>query len=457
MSSLSGRLLLALSILLLLFFSITIAVLDSAFRSASEKAVADRLEIQLTGLLSAVEIDDYGGVSFPDELPEARFNNPGSGLFGEVADENGERIWRSGSLVGLGITDSHGSLSAGETHFEQLTLSDDSGVFALSLGVMWELSEVESTRLTFRVAERLEPYYAQINRFRTQLLGWFASVMLLMIAAQALFLRWALSPLRRIESEVREIEDGERAELGSGYPRELKGATQNINTLIGSERERLTRYRNTLGNLAHSLKTPLAVLRNGLSTPDMSPESAGELQKQIDRMDDIVGYQLQRAAASGSMTLGHVAVDVVTEIRAVRETLDKVYADKRPQCTLDIDDSESVQFFGDKGDLLEVLGNLLDNAYKWCKGAIQVSLKSVQKPDARRPGLSLVVEDDGPGMNVEDTRLLLERGARADETVDGQGIGLAVVKEIVNLQGGTLQLLRSSLGGAKIAIHIPPK
>ena len=173
-------------------------------------------------------------------------------------------------------------------------------------------------------------------------------------------------------------------------------------------------------------------------------------------MDDIVGYQLQRAAASGSLTLGHSAVDVVPEINAVRETLDKVYAEKRPDCEFQVE-GEPIHFFGDKGDLLEILGNLLDNAYKWCEKTIRVQLRGERQPDARRSGLELIVEDDGPGMNVEDTRLLLQRGARADESVDGQGIGLAVVKEIVSLQGGTLDLLRSSLGGAKIAIHIPPK
>ena len=409
--------------------------------------------------MSAAEIDDYGGVSFPENLPEARFNNPGSGLFGQVVDESEERVWRSGSLVGLELLGSHGLLRPAEKHFERLSLSDQTGIFAMSMGVIWELGEVQNTRLTFTVGESLGPYYAQINRFRRQLLGWFGTIMLLMLAGQAVLMRWVLGPLRRIESEVREVEEGERTELGSGYPKELHGATENINALVRTERDRLARYRNTLGNLAHSLKTPLAVLRSALesSNKDRSQETRDVLQKQIDRMDDIVGYQLQRAAASGSMTLGHAAVDVVSNAQSVRETLDKVYAEKHPNCVFAVEKNSQIEFFGDKGDLLEVLGNLIDNAYKWCEAQVRVTIASIPSQAGRRSGMHLVVEDDGPGLNVDNARNLLERGARADQTVDGQGIGLAVVKEIVGLQGGTLELLHSSLGGAKIEITIPAK
>ena len=165
-----------------------------------------------------------------------------------------------------------------------------------------------SPAFTFTVAERTAPFEAQVGRFRRQLLTYFSALAFLLLAAEALLLRWVLRPLRQVEDEIRDIEQGERRELSSGYPSELAGLTGNTNRLLRAERKRRARYRNTLGNLAHSLKTPLAVLRNALQERAGERLDADLMQHQIDRMNDIVGYQLQRAGASGCMTLGQARV-----------------------------------------------------------------------------------------------------------------------------------------------------
>jgi two-component system, OmpR family, sensor histidine kinase PhoQ len=269
--------------------------------------------------------------------------------------------------------------------------------------------------------------------------------MLLLLAALAVLFRWALKPVRQVEHEIEEIEAGRSTELMGIYPRELAGITANMNALLRSDRERLARYRNTLGNLAHSLKTPLAVARSLATTT--------QLQEQITRMDEIVGYQLKRAAMSGGTGLGSAPIEVSGVIEALHATLQKVYADKRVDMQLRIDPAS--RYSGDQGDLLEIAGNLLDNAYKWCRTQVRVTAVPLVTPGIRREGLLLSVEDDGPGIAIDQREHVLKRGARLDERVSGQGIGLSVVQEVAQLSGGSVEIDTSSLGGAKITVRLP--
>jgi two-component system sensor histidine kinase PhoQ len=218
-----------------------------------------------------------------------------------------------------------------------------------------------------------------------------------------------------------------------------------MNALLRSDRERLLRYRNTLGNLAHSLKTPLAVARSLATTP--------QLQEQITRMDDIVGYQLKRAAMSGGAGLGSAPIEVAGVIESLRVTLQKVYADKGIDIQLQVD--ANARYIGDQGDLLEIAGNILDNACKWCRTQVLLTAAPLITPGTRREGLILIIEDDGPGIAIEKREHVLKRGARLDERVSGQGIGLSVVQEVAQLSGGSVNIDTSSLGGAKITVRLP--
>jgi two-component system sensor histidine kinase PhoQ len=451
--SLSTRLLASVSALLILFFGITIVALDFAFRDLSERGIRDRLEVQVIALLSASEEDSSGGLH-PEQLAEARFDNPGSGLYGEILRSDGYPSWRSNSLTGTGL-EFPGHLKTGERRFGELRRGDGSVVLALSMGIDWQFSDGMMRPFVYSVAENLEPYYAQLYRFRVVLFGWFGVLMLLLLGALALLLRRLLAPLRRVEREIEEIETGQLTELGGGYPRELLGITHNLNALLHSERERLARYRNTLGNLAHSFKTPLAVMRNLLGTTQARElPLAQQLDEQVGRMDDIVKYQLKRAAASGGTGLGSAPVSVRTALQALREALLKVYVERGIECELVV--PEDCIFMGDREDLTEIAGNLLDNAFKWARGRVRLSAARITKPTARRDGLQLVVEDDGPGIPAAERGRVLDRGARLDERVTGQGIGLSVVRELVQLNGGTIAIDESPLGGARLEVRLPP-
>lgn len=452
--SLSARLLASVSVLLIVFFGITIAALDLAFRDLSEQTMRDRLEGQLLALITASEEDESGGLQPAPEKTEERLKNPGSGLYGEILRSDGYPSWRSNSLTGTGL-EFKTNLRSGERSYEQLRRADGAPVRALSRSIDWQFEDGVTRAFVFSVAEDLQPYYTSLARFRGRLFGWFGFLMVLLLGTLAVLLRRVLAPLRRVEREIGEIEIGDRSELGSGYPRELLGITTNLNALLRSERERLARYRNTLGNLAHSFKTPLAVMRNLLSSPQArSSPIAQQLDEQVSRMDDIVKYQLKRAAASGGTGLGTAPVDVRDNLESLRSALLKVYADRGIQCELRVDDG--CVFFGDREDLTEIAGNLLDNAFKWARSKVRLRGERVSSPTARRDGLKLIVEDDGPGVPPDQRVHVLARGARLDERVSGQGIGLSVVRELVALNGGSVTIEDSTLGGARVEVVLPP-
>lgn len=452
MNSLSRRLLVSVSVLLLFFFGATIGVLDRAFAKAGEQARRDILDGHLVALLAAAEPDDRGLLAMPDRLREPRFERIGSGLYAELREIGGEVLWRSRSALGMDVP---GGIvpEVGNHLFGREELEDGTPLLTLALTVDWEFEDGASTSYVFKVAESLDGFNAQVSGFRRQLLGWFVAVAVTMLIAFSMLLRGLLRPLRQIETEITEIEHGNRAALSSKFPTELTGVARNMNLLIDTERARSDRYRYTLDNLAHSLKTPLAAMRALLN--DRQDESFGtRFDEQIDRMDEIVRYQLRKPASSAAENLVLVPVPVEREVHRLIDGLRKVYRDKNPEFEVRID--PGMQFRGDKGDFLEVAGNLLDNACKWCAGKVRISVVPSVGARAAASGMVLTVADDGPGIPEDATTALLQRGMRLDEATPGHGIGLAVVKDIANSYGGKLSIHQADLGGAEIMVSIPP-
>ena len=450
MSSLNARLLISVSVLLLFFFGVTIVVLDTAFRSAGEQAQADILDGHLMAILAAAEATDDGGLDLPPDLQEPRFGAIGSGLYAELRGDGGEPVWRSRSALGIEIPAGEQPQSGVRLFLNEL-LADGTPVLTLSLAVQWELPDGNYRPFVFKVAESLESFNAQVAQFRRQLFGWFAAVALIMLLSISMLLRHLLRPLRQIENEIGEIEQGERASLSGQFPTELTGVARNMNLLIDSERGRSERYRNTLDNLAHSLKTPLAAVR-ALLDQGKTETVAGKINEQIDRMDEIVRYQLRKPANLQTENLVLVHVPVAPEIERLVAGLSKVYHDKSP--TIETSIADGMEFRGDSGDFLEVAGNLLDNACKWCERRVRVTI-GYPGDGAGQSGLTLVVEDDGSGIPANAADALLQRGTRLDESTPGHGIGLAIVKEIAESYGGQLEIGRSELGGAKFCVRIP--
>jgi two-component system sensor histidine kinase PhoQ len=453
MSSLSARLLISVSVLLLLFFGATVIVLDTAFRTAGEQARRDILDGHLMQLLAAANPNDEGALSFPPDLHEERFNTIGSGLYGELRDDNGQLTWRSRSALGLEIPQG-GFPRLGTRIFEREALHDGTPLLTLSLAVQWEFPDGELKPYVFKVAESLDSFNAQVGEFRRQLIGWFAAIALIMLLSISILMRGLLRPLRQIETEIGEIEEGNRASLSEKFPTELAGVARNMNLLIDNERARSDRYRNTLDNLAHSLKTPLAAMRALVADKGSSQRVQGRFNEQIERMDEIVRYQLRKPAASTADNLVLGPVPVAEEVKRLVSGLRKVYHEKQP--TIDAEVRPGVTFRGDTGDFLELAGNLLDNACKWCKGKVSIRVTPSGDTPGTAGGMHLTVDDDGPGIPENAAEALLERGTRLDEATPGHGIGLAIVRDIAESYGGTLTIGTSSLGGASFTVDIPP-
>ncbi len=451
MRSLSARLLVSVSLLLLIFFGATILLLNTAFRKAGEEAQRNILDGHLMSLLAAAEPNAAGELEMPPDLPEERFASPGSGLYAILRDSSGRAVWRSRSSLGLELAYPE-PVVQGEQQYAVITSGEGDELMALSLAVAWELADGELEPYTFSVAESLDTFRAQIAAFQKQLFGWFAAVAVVIVFAISMVMRGILQPLRQIEKEIGEIEEGRRQSLSEALPSELRGVALNMNVLIGTERARSERYMHTLGNLAHSLKTPLAAIRSVLAEHPES-ELTGRIEQQVERMNDIVRYQLRKPARYATEGFGVAAVAIKKELERLADALSKVYRDKAPHITIDV--GAGVVFRGDRGDFLELAGNLLDNACKWCRKDVAISVRPPSGRAGNANGFELTVTDDGPGIPEEAAARLLERGMRLDESAPGHGIGLAVVREIAASYGGTLELGRSDTGGAKITVTIP--
>lgn len=442
--SLRARVVLWISLALIVLFAVTIVGLDSAFSRTTDRAVEELLESQLLGLIALAEPDATGELSLPPDAINPQFQVADSGLFAVLWDAEGYPFWRSPSLIDqrFDIRD----LPALNEQRQFRTQPEGLPPLAvLVMGIEWDFDDGRVVPYTFGVAVSLEPYNERQQAFRRNLVGWFAVMLVAIMLVVTGLLAWVLRPLRRLEHEVREVEDGSRGAIDTELPSELSGLAGNLNALIETERLRLARYRNTLDDLAHSLKTPLAAMRSLLTERD-SPGLSEGLNRELDRMQQRVSYQLTRARASGATGIGLEPVELAPVVEELRETLDKVYHDKHVRCRVAI--APGAVFRGDRGDLTEILGNLLDNAYKFCRSRVTVIVETL------RGRLAIKVGDDGPGIPADKADALLERGGRADESVPGQGIGLAVVRETVALYNGKLEIGESSLGGAELRIEL---
>lgn len=425
-------------------------VLDRAFRNSIEAGASERLQVQIYLLLAAAEFSD-DEFYFLEDLREPRFNQLNSGLYGFISRPSLGELWRSDSAEVFSLADSQvlrQSVLVGENQFSKTMGENSEEYFVLSYGVLWENGISE---YNFTVMENAAGYYSEILNFRTNLWSWLGGVAFLLLLIQFFLMRWGLSPLHRMARDLKQIETGEKNQLAGNYPQELQGVTKNLNVLIGTERKQQERYRTTMGDLAHSLKTPLAVIAGIMQTLSVTKEESieqlGVVEEQLGRMNQIVSYQLQRAVQSNQRSALAKQVPVKPVVEKVLNALAKVYKDKSVSVATQLD--SKALFHGDERDLLEVLGNVLDNAFKYGRGEVRISIDS---ESAEFQGLEIVIEDNGYGISEQKQEFVLQRGARADTLVQGQGIGLAVVTDIVSSYDGTIVVGFSELRGAKITM-----
>ena len=452
--SLAARAAIATGFVLAGFLGLVGLTLSQANRSRALSALQQRLQNDTIALITNFDVNRFGKLLPPDTLPNPDFSRPGSGLYAIATGDGGYR-WESSSAIGRDFTFLK-SLEPGES--TQLIGPIDTRMGRLyyySYGVALDTVEKKSVRLTVTVAQTEDQLEGDNAGYRQSLFVWLSILGVMLIVLQFLLLRWSLTPLRKVASDMTRVERGDSEHLDSQYPLELTSLTERINVFIDNEREQRTRYRHTLADLAHSLKTPLAVIRSQLESTavDDASRRSGVLD-QVRRMDDLVAYQLSRAATSGRQTFAS-AVPIAGHAEDLVQSLEKVYAAKNVLCEFDID--EHAVFYGEQGDLLELMGNLLENAFKWAGHRVLLVVKAQTTTSRQRPGLWLSVEDDGPGIAADKIEKVLQRGVRGDERVQGHGIGLSIVQDIVHAYQGELLVDRSpELGGARFSVTLTP-
>jgi two-component system sensor histidine kinase PhoQ len=441
------------ALLLPLFLGLTGFFLDRAFVNSLQVAERSRLRGHVNLLMSVAEPiskdSRITSLRLPVTMSEADFEHPNSGLYGYVFDNQKKPVWRSNSAA-LIDPPSYKSIAKsatpGKMVFSEKNITSKLH-FVARYTVNWEDANGTPTPFHFVVIHSKDEFRAELTAYRSQLWRWLGAAGIFLLIAQTLILRWGLRPLGKLAHALKAMQSGDTSNIAGEHPRELQKIVDNLNQVLAREQALRQRYRNSLSDLAHSLKTPLAVLQSKLVE---SVESDNELQQiaseQVARMNQVVTYQLQRAVSSQQKgTFQRARLEPIAQ--RLFAALQKVYAHKQMEQELDLAAHSIVA--GDEQDVMELLGNILENAFKY--GRKQVRMRSTIEGSQLR----IDIEDDGPGIPTDQTERILERGQRLDTTIPGQGIGLAVAAEIVRSYEGDIRIHRSELGGARFSVCLP--
>jgi len=421
-------------------------IIMSSFEKHMTRSIENELSAYSYAILAVAEVEQ-AELIMPELLIENQFNVSGSGLYafisGPALQQKNELLWRSQSLLTVNLTNAQlpsnlVTLATGNKNFSSVEINS-SPHFIYSYAVSFSEDDVDFPLTVHIVRDKLT-FLQLISDFKQQLWFGLAILMVIILFFQLIWLMWTLKPLSILEQEVKAIEQGRAEKLTSVYPKELSTLTTQLNQLLATEQKQRQRYRNALSDLAHSLKTPLAVLQ---AQSDISAVN----QEQITRINTTIDHQLKRAQSAGhsSWLLGIAVKPVVDKLL---NTLAKIYHSENKKVELNSTGKQT--FKGDEADLLELLGNLLDNAYKAAKSTILLTIS--QQDDA----LVMCIEDDGIGIQESEITQILERGVRADTYQKGHGVGLAIVRDLVESYQGTLKISHSTaLGGAKFTLTFP--
>lgn len=420
-------------IAILAFVTLSGWAISAALNHYTQQAEQQRLQGIIYSLLAETEVNEQGQLSLDvDVLPEARLRQPDSGLFATVISEDTRVVWES---LSKSVDSATPNLRAdvGEWVFQSNHFP------ALAFGFEWLVDTDSIHSFTLSVVDTNSPLFQQKKIFTQRLwtgLGIAGGVLLLILLT---LLSWGLAPLKDVIAQLESIKQGKQDKLKKQVPNEIQPLTQSINNLLHQQTERQERYKNAMGDLAHSLKTPLAVLKGQVDS------GSSEQHEQLDRIDQIVSYQLQRA----SLSSGHALRKEIALAPAVQRTvnaLKKVYADK--QIAFEMDLQAQTKYGIDEGDWLELCGNLLDNAAKFTQDKVLVSLEQAEN------SISFTVSDNGAGF-PEAAEELFTRGRRADTLAPGQGLGLSMVRDICSIYRATVQLDSLETAGASVTITFP--
>lgn len=412
-----------------LFFSVS-----SAYYSSLVDATENNLEAHLYSLISEVEFIDET-VQMPNTILAPELNRIDSDTFALIY-QNNDLVWYSESAVSLEFNPNTIDSETGASEFKQVFYQGDA-YWQLSLTVI--LGNAEQSQQAVFILLRDDKALANVlSEFTDTLITWMLILGAIMTLLMSLGFIWNMRPLQRLDKEIKAIESGKKERLSFSYPVELQAITQDLNLLLESQRRQKERYRASLSDLAHALKTPLAILKSSPMADD------NDAQEQLDRINSMIEHQLKRAATGGTDTWKKKTA-VAPVLESILNAMKKVYHQKSIEFESDCD--ESLNFLGDKTDLMEILGNLIDNACKACQASVQVKVTYINKR------LIFEINDDGPGIEPSDRKKLLQRGARLDTYESGHGVGLAIVADLINDYQGTINIDSAPIGGAKFIIE----
>ena len=378
------------------------------------------------------------GVQLDEHRLSPAYQRPYSGHYFRIDFPDGH--WRSRSLWDLEIPDPgssglHSSYELGQTGQSLLLHKIDYRKFGQDISIT--------------VAQDYTPVRASFLRVQQIGLGLGVAALLLILALQRVTVRRALRPLDRAREQLVQLQQGKRSQLDEQVPVELEPLVSQINHLLEHTEDSLRRSRNALGNLGHALKTPLAVLFSAIASPqfDAHPELRNILREQLEQIQQRLARELNRARLSGDALPGaHFDCDV--ELSGLFATLRMIHGE---HLNLGMQVQPGLSLPWDREDILELLGNLLDNACKWADSEVLLIITR------QETSFCILVEDDGPGIPEAMREEVFSRGARLDEQITGHGLGLGIVRDIVQVWGGNLQLEASHSGGLRVRIDLPDR
>lgn len=431
------RLLLTASLTLSAFAVLFIYAQTAAFSHTLQDNVRKRLAADARTVLASASFVG-GRLVMPGALSNPRFNQVESDLVALVYDEDGNVVWRSSSSEGFNPSYApHHNM--GQAILLRLPMPErDHDYFIHD----WEV-EVGDKAYSIVTGVNTEEFDTSLRVYQRQLRLWLMGGLggLLMLLSGGLV--WTLRPLRRLYHQVLAVEQGRQAQLRGEYPPELEHLTVGLNRMLAAERSRYQRYQTSLADLAHGLKTPLAVV-NEVSR-NLCHEDRRIMEDQVQIMSQLVSFHLQRATPlSSSWVVAPLPLAPV--LQKLCSSLEKVYRDKEVAWHIE---AAGCEVLISEAEALELFGNLLENAFRLCLAEVRVY--------AQRRGAHTVVrvEDDGPGVPDGQREKIVERGGRADSQHPGQGIGLALVTDMLEEMDGSLNIENSALGGAAFCVTLP--
>lgn len=449
LGSLTGRLLLSAIIWSGSALAVGGIVLSFAFRSYVLADVDQRLELLLDTLVGISEVSPAGEFTFNQMLADQRFMTPYSGWYWQVS-EDGRAPVRSRSLWDYELDARH------ETRSFALRYSIIDGPDGQTLRLAEHdiiLPEAERV-FHYQVATDMAGVQAAIDRFNWLLVSALAIILLTVTLALVVQVSYGLKPLRRIKRDLADVRAGRAGRLASAddarLPEDLKPLVDEINGLIDQNDKLVERARTHVGNLAHALKTPLAIIQNSVDGKD--DDTSALIARQTKDIRVHVDHHLKRARiAGGGSGLGLPVRERIDKlVKAVGVIAKDRNLEMRVACAPDL------LFDGEKEDFDELVGNLIDNAAKWAQSALEITVTR-QEEGLRRPMLEILIGDDGPGVPTDERDSLFDRGKRLDEHTPGTGLGLAIVRDIADMYGGSVELTDARLGGFGVRLMLPAK